>query len=453
MNAPSLPTNLPRLITIIIPTRAAIFLSLFLGFSACADTLTNKTWTDGIYTYEDSPLLDGYYVPTTAFKNGVIPLNKVLAMSRRMTPAELNGYVQGKDQQVSREYPLFVFKNHGMNAFLWKGKTDGQQQILPLAWDGEFWLPKSYAMGRTNAVEHLFYHPGEDDRCYVMVYQSNGQRGRNRIHTDRVFFGAFPSSDTLIRKSIENAHTVVYRPFAGLEPKSELMDCVKGNVTASDFRKLLTAEKFNYNTLVFIDKTANGRKIRSAYEAGKFWGVYGKLFVEQRRVGLEQDKSLKEFWSGLVNGNLRWNLGRDAFEGQQIDASCRLRMVNSEVQRGEWVILELVVGGKQPGVLYRRPQRASQRDGGDALFEFRILQGSTEVVLAPNTRFNAPTTQEMLSGRPRQNEALAIEYQFIDCGPGVVKLALRPTEYPWKAAIRATFNSNYKSVSLGLNLE
>jgi hypothetical protein len=66
-----------------------------------------KTRSDGYDTYDLSPPLKGYFVSPTAFENGYcVPVQQILAASRRMTLAELDGYARGDKPQASREYPL-----------------------------------------------------------------------------------------------------------------------------------------------------------------------------------------------------------------------------------------------------------------------------------------------------------------------------------------------------------
>jgi hypothetical protein len=418
-----------------------VLAALVPGTSSRADDPAEKTWGDGICIYDLSPPLDAYFVPPAVFENGYdVPPKRVLAASRRMTPAELDGFVRGGKQRVTREYPLFVFNNHRVNVFLWKGKHDGEQQIVPRCWDGEVWMPSGTSGdGRADAVEQVFYQPADRDRCYVMVSQQNGQVGRDRIHTDRVFFGPFPPVEAVLRKGIESADVVVYRPYREASLKGELLDCLKGGITLSEWRKLPGAERVGYNTFAFIAGTDGQRKVRSTYSEsdvyGTFRGDYGEvsLSVPQVRAAVAKDPPLNAY---VKPGPLRWEIARAAAGPRQKVVACRLRVVNPEAPRGEWVVVELTVGRDQPDALYRLPQNRAQSDGGDPLIRFQVRQGDAEVELVPRGRFGSDSLQR---AAPEENAALGIEYQFIDCGQGVLKLALRPKQHPWAGTVRGRY--------------
>jgi hypothetical protein len=393
-----------------------------------------KIWSDGIQTYGDCPPLDGYLVSQAMFKDGyAVPLERVLSMSRRMTPAELNRYSGGGEDQVTGQYPLFIFKNQGGNVFLWRGKPDGMQQIIPRIWDGSFWTGKGTSDGRASALECMFYQSQEHDRCYVMVFQQNGQAGRNRIRTECIHFGAFPTDEAVIRKWLETADAVVYRPYGRANDNRELMDCLKGHITLSEFRQLPGAEQVGEDTFVFISSTAGQRRIGPTYKEGHFRGDYGELRLEVRGAPWEAYTSLQDL-GGLKSP--RWQLARSDAGPQQRDASCRLRLVTPEVQRGEWAVTELTIGSNQPGTLYQPPRMRHQRDGGQSLVGFEVREGDIKEELAPSGRFGLDSLQRAAA---EQNQALGIEYQFIDCGPGVLKLACRPKQYPWEGTIQARY--------------
>jgi hypothetical protein len=374
-------------------------------------------------------------------KGYAVPLERVLAVARRMSPAELEAYARGGKPQVTREYPLFAFSNHGVNVFLWKGKHDGQQQIIPRVWDGELWSGYGTSDGRADAVEHLFYQPAARGRCYVMVHQQGGQVGRDRIHTDRVLFGAFPPVESVLRKGIETADAVVYCRYRGEGQKGERLDCLKGEITLGEFRRLPGLERVGYNTFVFIAGTGQGRTIRSTYDEagvrsyGSFWGEYGRVRLDVPRVqpGVAEDRSLGAY---VEPGPLRWGLARAAAGPRLRDAACRLRVVNPEAGRGDWVVVELTVGRDRPGGLYRPAVSRDQRDGGEALVRFRVRRGDAEADLAPQGRFGADS---LTRAAPEEHAALGVEYQFIDCGPGVLKLAVRPKRYPWAGTVQGHF--------------
>jgi hypothetical protein len=416
---------------------AAVLAVLSAGTASRADGPAANTWGDGICTYDLSPPLDGYLVPPAVFENGyAAPPEQVLAASRRMTPAELDAYARSGNPPATRQYPLFVFKNHRVNVFLWKGKHDGEQQIIPRVWDGEVWSSSGTSDGRADAVEHVFYRPPEGDRCYVMVSQQNGQVGRDRIQTERVFFGAFPPPETILRKGIETADVVVYRPYWAASLKGELLDCLKGNITLAEFWKLAGAERDGYGTFVFIAGTGRERRIRSTYTEhnvyGTFRGDYGELSlsVPQVRAAVAKDPALKPY---VEPGPLRWEFARSAAGPRQKDAGCRLRVVSPGAMRGEWAVVELTAGRDRPGLLYRPPQGRAQMDGGDPLVRFEVRRGDATAELAPRGRFGSDS---LLKAAPEENEALGIEYQFIDCGQGVLKLALRPKQYPWSVIVQ-----------------
>ena len=67
---------------------------------------------------------------------------------------------------------------------------------------------------------------------------------------------------------------------------------------------------------------------------------------------------------------------------------------------------------------------------------FEVRQGDVTVELAPRGRFGSDS---LLRASPEKNDALGLEYQFIDCGSGVLKLALRPERHPWEGTIQGRY--------------
>jgi hypothetical protein len=125
---------------------------------------------EGMPELELSRPLEGYFVPSTIFKQGYeLAPEKVIEQSRRMTKEELDSYITGGELKVSLEFPLFVFKNHVINVFQWVGRRDGQQQVIPRVWNGSLWMPGGYEQLQAPFSAHVFIHPKENERCYVIV--------------------------------------------------------------------------------------------------------------------------------------------------------------------------------------------------------------------------------------------------------------------------------------------
>ena len=412
--------------------------------AACAADPPAKTWTDGIHVYDAVLPLDGYFVPRDAFPEvRTAPLDQVLAAARRMTPDELAQYTRGGNPAPTRDYPLFTFKNHGVNVFLWKGTADGLKQILPGVWTGELWQSGGVTDGRAAAVEHQFYAPPGRDRCYVLVHHTNGQAGRDRLTTERIAFGALPPPAGVVRKGIEAADTAVYFPYmrSPEQSKDERLDCLKGTITRSEFLKLPGAKGVSYNSFAFISGTGAARKVRSTYREGELYygsyrGDYGELSlrVSQVRKAIEQDPALNAY---VEPGPLRWELARAAAGPAAKDAPCRLRALTPVVPRGEWAVVELTVGKSKPGNLYRPAMTRSQRDGGEALIRFEVRHGAARADLVPRGRFGSDPP----GVAPEANVAVGVEHEFVDCGPGVLKLALRPKQVPWAGTIRGYYDA------------
>jgi hypothetical protein len=408
----------------------AIALALSAASTGRTAESEQKTWSDGIYTYDNSPPLAGYFVPRTLF-NYEVPLEKVLTNSQPMTPAELGGYQKGDEPQPTGDYPLFVFKNHGMNVFLWQGKNG---PVDFRVWRGKYWQgnPVPIWYGSNDPVEYLFDQPVEHERCYLMLLQRSA-REQNWVHTDQISFGAFPSIETILQKWIETAPIVVYCPYGLAKLSGELMDCLGGEITVSEFRQLPGAEKIGSDAFICITGRGRERTIGPNFKGGSFQGGYGPLWGETRPWLPQPPKAVLRFQPP------RWKLAKLA-AGPDKGASCCLRLVNPQVARGEWATLELAVGADQPGMLYRMPMARHQRDGGDPLVGFEVRANEAEAELIPSGRFGQ-TSLQMTT--PEENEALAIEYRFIDCGQAVLKLALRPKRYPWDGTIRARYNSDH----------
>lgn len=417
----------------------ALALALSAASSAHAAESEQKTWSDGIYTYDNSPPLEGYFVPRSVFKYDLphdVPLEKILAKSRQMTPAELRNYQGGGEQQVTVDYPLFVFKNHSLNVFLWKGKHDRQQQIFPCAWLGKQWQTDGYSQGLADAIQYFFYVSGDHERCYIMLSEQNGAISQDPIHTDQIFFGAFPSTHAVLQKWMETSAAVVYCPGGEAHLVGESMDCLAGQITVSEFRKLPGAKQITYDTIVRITGTGQERKIGATCQGRSFQGDYGRLMV----VAKAGESLLPSDW-GLGVKPLRWELAKLAAEGPDKNARCCLRLVNPQIPHDEWAILELAVGAEQPGMLYRMPMARHQRDGGDPLVGFEVRAKEAKADLVPSGRFGQ-TSLQMTT--PEENETLGIDYYFIQCGDGVLKLALRAKRYPWEGTVRAWYNLRWQ---------
>src|SRR5688500_2008595 len=98
-------------------------LALWPALSGEGPRAKGETWSDGVCTYDVSPPLAGYIVPKSVFAdNYAMPAERMIAISRPMTAEELAAYARGGKPPVTRDYPLFVFRNQGVNVFLWKGR-------------------------------------------------------------------------------------------------------------------------------------------------------------------------------------------------------------------------------------------------------------------------------------------------------------------------------------------
>jgi hypothetical protein len=409
-----------------------------------AAPLPNETWSDGIATYSMVPPLAGYLVPKTIFEKGYqVPLKDLLAVSRPMTNEELQRYTTAGSIKAVDGYPLFVFENQKVNVFLWKGKRDStQQQIVPRVWNGELWMPKGYGPDRADAIEHVFYHPADQDRCYIMVHEQGGPRGQDRVQTERIWFGRFPPVEAILKDAIKNADAVVHLPSRGDQQASELLDCLKGDVSRSALRTVPGIERAHDNPLVFLRRDGEKWAIRSFYQHGSLSGDHGelRLSIPQVKDVLARNDWLKEY---LNVQPMRWHLARLAAVAGPKDA-VTLRQVNPEAKRDQWLIFELAAGKDRPGALYQHPVTRSQRDGGQPLFQFTVERGETKVDLSPRGRFGEVS---LSAAEPEASEALRCQYRFIDCGPGVIKLAIKPREYPFQAKVSARFTESDRLAS------
>ena len=79
---------------------------------------------------------------------------------------------------------------------------------------------------------------------------------------------------------------------------------------------------------------------------------------------------------------------------------------------------------------------ASQRDGGEPLFAFEVRRDRQEATLRPRGRFGADS---FTATTAEENRELMFDYYFVDSGPGLISLAIRPKEYPWVAEITASY--------------
>jgi hypothetical protein len=406
---------------------------------AGAAPLPNETWSDGLYTYPMVPPLAGYLVPKTVFEKGYqVPLKDLLAVSRPMTNEDLQRYTTAGSIKAVDGYPLFVFENQKVNVFLWKGKRDSaQQQIVPRVWDGELWMPKGYGPDRADAVEHVFYHPADQERCYVLVHEQGGPIGKDRIQTERVWFGRFPPVEAILKEGIKNADAVVHLPSQRDRQAGELLDCLKGDVSWSALRTVPGIERANDNPLVFLKRDGEKWAIRSFYQHGSLYGDYDalRLSIPQVKDVLARNDWLKEY---LNVPPMRWHLARLAAAAGPKDV-VTLRQVSPEAKHDQWLIFELTAGKDRPGTLYQHPVTRSQRDGGQPLFQFTVERGETREDLSPRGRFGEVSLH---AAEPEASEALRCQYRFIDCGQGVIKLALKPREYPFQAKISARFTES-----------
>ena len=113
-----------------------------------AQETTEARWQGGAIDYEPSPPLEGYFAPLGLFKRGyTVRLEDVLQASRRMTPEELQQFTAGSDPSKAPPLmPLFVYKNLGVNVFLWKGRHVENQQIVPRVWEANSGAPSRMGM-------------------------------------------------------------------------------------------------------------------------------------------------------------------------------------------------------------------------------------------------------------------------------------------------------------------
>jgi hypothetical protein len=404
------------------------------GPAACAAPLPDDTWGDGIATYARVPPLAGYVVPATVFRDSYqVALKEVLAAARPMAKEELERYTAAGPLETADGFPLFAFENQRVNVFLWKGRRDNERQQISLrVWNGELWSSKGYGTLEADAVEHLFYHPAEQARCYVLVGQ---QLGTDRIRTDRVFFGRFPPVEAALREGVKNADAVVYLPRGYGEQAGELLDCLKGDVSRTALRAVPGVERAGEDALVFLKRDGGRWRLASFYslEFVSFYGDYGQLSlsIPQVREVVAKNAWLKAYVE--PPRELRWHLARRE-AGAPAQAECSLRLTNPGARRGDWLILELAVGKDGPAVLHRLAGDRGGRGGGEPLFRFAVDSGGRAEELTTQGRFGRGA---FAAAEPERSPALRCAYRFLDCGPGVVKLALKPEAYPWRAKVTA----------------
>lgn len=393
-------------------------------------------WSDGVYTSNIVLPLDGYYVPHSIFeKNYNITPEKVLEHSRKMTSVELASYSLGGSSQLCNDDLLFVFKNQELNKVYWKGIYSGRQQIIFRFWSGDTWkykLPASYSA--------LFFLPRQYDLCYVLIDKENGVADNEPFYTERIIFSSLPPKDTVVRKGIENAEVVFYIPWAWEQNKSEFIDCLKGSITKNEWQSLLETVSSSYregsvkvslrpNSFVFISGNGKSKLIQCSYNEEN--GFSGNSQILDMPTAPPENTPI--FPIRYFYPLLRWVLARSAIQSPAKYEGCSLRAINSPVLRDEWLISELSVGLDSPGALFRPPMMRGQRDGGQPLISFEIRHADTTARLAPRGRFGVDS---FWRSDPEVDPKLNIEYQFIDCGEGVIKLAFRPKQYPWTGTIQ-----------------
>jgi hypothetical protein len=265
--------------------------------------------------------------------------------------------------------------------------------------------------------------------------------GRDKIQTERVNFGAFPKIETLVKEAIELADVVVYSTYTkrrGL-PKdegavSEWLDCVKGEIKRMELAKLINAGNPRADSLIFISGAGDDRKVVFSYDCSyhTFHGPFGEF-----RLASNKDHPIER--------DLRWHLAREAAPEPRAEDS--LRALNPAPARGEWAILELVLGTEKPEYTFKRPVTRSGRDGGEALFSIILKSGDKSVELKPQGRFGADS---FFSKEPEGNDVLGIDYQFIASANGVIKLAIRPRQDALKVEATAVITRYAATDHLGI---
>lgn len=379
------------------------------------------TFDDGLFEAESVAPLAGWFVPPRVMRESyAIPPADVIAASRAMTASELAEHFSGGERQsVSEDFPLFAFPNQGTNVFLWMGRRDGEQQILPRAWDGALWSHGPSGDGRADAAEMVFPGPRGAGVVHVLVMQQGGQSGRQAIRTERVLFARFPGRQAILDRGLARADTVVWIPPDSSPARwPRHLDCLKGRIDAETLRTLPGAERLRNSSLVFLSGADAARRIDFWFdgETGVFTGRHGPL------ADPEFDPT------GPENRQLRWRLARRS-------AGAAEPATLSIAEGGDgWISLELAVGRDAPGELYAAPITRSGRDGGAPLFRFEFRHGEIIGEVTTRGRFGADSFD---AAEPEPYDSIGLDCRFVRCGPGVVKLEIRPRTRPWRGKVRA----------------
>src|SRR5262249_6710826 len=209
--------------------------------------------------------------------------------------------------------------NQQANVFLWKGKLDRDQRILPAYWDGSRWRWTTFSRLHAPSVETLIHRPQAEKNVHVLLYQQPGAGGRDRIHTQRVFFAALPPLEKIVEEGLKKADTVLHDPnLRWPPPKTEWQDCLKGDLTRSEW-KAVAARSQGSRGLVFLRGQGAKSKVLFWFDTvqGAFHGPEGEL-------RLQADERRADRRPGSA---LRWELARAAAVKEHGDRpGCLLRV-------------------------------------------------------------------------------------------------------------------------------
>ncbi|MEM9073381.1 MAG: hypothetical protein AAGE52_33055 [Myxococcota bacterium] len=376
-------------------------------------------WTDGMGLYREVVPIDAYFVPADIFRPGYdVPAADVVARSQRMTATERAAYAAGAGRHTG--FVLFVLKHEGDIVARWEGRSP--MRPIPRVWDGAIWQSSGRSDNAAVASFEFLIPAAEESRrsVYMMI-----EGHLSDIETRAVRFGAYPGNEAILRRGLRRADAVVYVPPSFRRrrgPGADApLDCLVGDLTVAELPQTASLSGDTFAFLVRDGTLARQRQVLFSYHHGTFRNRYGPLY-----------------WLGnpLRPDVTRWQLAREATPTD--DNPITLRLLDPEPR--EWFVLELVVGTDAPRALFQRAMRASQRDGGHPLFHVEVHRGEERVTIAPKGRFGEDSWG---ATEAEQNEALNFAYYFVYVGAGLVKLAIRPTERPWEASVRATYRHEW----------
>jgi len=370
-----------------------------------------------------------YFVPPSVLRDSfAVSPDTVIAAARPMRADELARLLDEDDEDnVASDHLLFVVPNQGANMARWSGSADcAQQSIILRVWNGETWLP---FVSPENPTVHSAAFVGLPDEpsSFVLVQQHNGTREHNRLRTRSMQFARFPGTHALIDAGLAQADIAVYvaPPSRASNARSPLddcvVDCVKGWIEPAALRTALGDRRFDRSgaELIFLASNGDAPHVLATIgvDRGCVRGPHGELTDPDAHPTSEATRSL------------RLALARRATPATT-DREATLAVTREETP----CVVELAIGRAAPCLLFAPSITRSGRDGGEPLFQFEVRRAGASVVLQPKGRFGADSL-----GRTEFENCpeLGFDYAFLVCGPGVVKLVIRPRATPFDAEIRA----------------